>query len=63
MNTATIKENLKIAQSIAQETFGDDPPPEAIAAVLNAITAQTLGERLDAMSSDICRAAAVAAGN
>lgn len=62
MNTSTIKENLMLAQSIAKETFGDNPPPEAIAAVLNAITAQMLNDRLETMTSDLCRAAAVAAG-
>lgn len=62
MNTMAIKENLRAAQAIAKEALGDSPPPEAVAAVLNAITAETLGDRLDAMARDICRAAAVAAG-
>ncbi len=62
MNPTTIKENLKLAQSIAKEVFGENPPPEAIAAVMNAVTAQMLNGRLESMTSDLCRAAAVAAG-
>lgn len=63
MNTTLIKENLKLAQSLAKETFGENPPAETIAAVMNAITAQMLNDRLESMTSDLCRAAAVAAGD
>lgn len=63
MKTNAIKENLKLAQILAKETFGDNPPPEIIAAVLNAITAQNINDRLEILTSDLCRAAAVAAGD
>ena len=63
MNTKFIKENLLAAQSLAKETFGENPPPEVIAAVLNAITAQSINESLDVLRQDMCRAASVAAGN
>ena len=63
MNTTIIKENLKLAQSIAKEIVGENPPAETVAAVMNAITAQMLNDRLESMTSDLCRAASVAAGD
>ena len=61
MNTTAIKEDLKLARSVAQEEFGENPPPEAVAAVMNAITAQRLDKSLETMADTLCRAAAVAA--
>ncbi len=58
-----IKDQLKLARSIAEETFGPNPPPEVIAAILNAMSAREIGLQLESMTSDLCRAAAVAAGN
>jgi len=58
-----IEENVALAQAIAKECTGENPSPEIVAALLNAITAQSINERLEALTSDLCRAAAVAAGN
>lgn len=58
----TIKDQLLEAQKIAAEVFGTNPPPEIIAAVMNAQTAQKLDARFEHLADDICRAAAVAAG-
>lgn len=63
MTPQAIKENIALAKSIAAETFGENPAPEVIAAVLNAITAERLNDQLKDLASDICRAAAVAAGS
>jgi hypothetical protein len=63
MNIEAIKENLKLAQAIAEETYGVNPPPEIVAAVVNAITAQSINAKLEAMTGDLCQAAAVAAGH
>lgn len=63
MNTSRIEEHIKFAQSIAKEAFGGDPPADVVAAVMNAITAEMLNEQLELRTSDLCRAAAVAAGD
>jgi hypothetical protein len=63
MNAQTIRENLSLARQIAEQDAGTTPSPEIVAAVLNAITAQGLNDQLKIMTSDLCRAAAVAAGN
>jgi|NGEPerStandDraft_6_1074524.scaffolds.fasta_scaffold02798_7 hypothetical protein len=63
MNKDTIKDNLKAAHALATEIYGENPAPEITAAVLNAIIAQSVNDTLETMTSDLCRAAAVAAGN
>lgn len=66
MNPAQVtalKDQLKLARSIAEETYGPNPAPEVVAAILNAMSAQEIGLRLQSMTDDLCRAAAVAAGN
>lgn len=60
--TTALKEQLKLARTIAEETYGANPPPEIVAAILNALSAQQIGMHLESMTSDLCRAAAVAAG-
>jgi len=63
MKPSDIKANIALAQSIAKESFGENPAPELVAAVLNAVTAQSINDQLESLASDICRAASVAAGN
>lgn len=57
-----IKNQLKLARNIAEETYGANPPPEIVAAILHAMSAQQIGVHLESMTADLCRAAAVAAG-
>jgi len=40
--------DLQTARDIAKETYGENPPPEIVAAVLNSLTAQHLAEQIDA---------------
>jgi len=61
--TTLIKNQLKLARTVAEENYGANPPPEIVAAILNAVSAQQIGVHLESMTSDLCRAAAVAAGN
>ena len=58
-----IREQLKLARLLAEETYGPTPPPEIVAAILNALSAQQIGTHMESMTSDLCRAAAVAAGD
>lgn len=50
-----IKDQLKLARTIAEEAYGPNPPPEMVAAILNAESAQQIGVHLGAMTSDLCR--------
>lgn len=61
-HTEEIKRELLQAKQLAEEVFGTDTSPEIVAATLNAMTAHKLSERLESMTQDLCRAAAVAAG-
>jgi len=61
--TTMIRDQLKLARVIAEETYGVTPPPEIVAAILNALSAQQIGQHMESMTSDLCRAAAVAAGD
>lgn len=62
MNDEAVVNDLEKARTIAVKVFGENPSPEIIAAALNAITAQRMNERLERLTDDLCRAAAVAAG-
>ena len=42
MNISIIKENIALAQAIAKECTGENPSHEIVAALLNAITAQSI---------------------
>ncbi len=63
MKSEAIKANLQAATAIAKEQFGENPPPEIIAAILNAMTAERINSSLDDMTDKLCQAAAVAAGH
>ncbi len=56
MNVTAIKENLSQAQGIARETFGENPPPEIVAAVLNALTAQKHASQLSDAAKEVSNA-------
>lgn len=63
MDTKAIKEKLQAATALAKESFGENPPPEIIAAVLNAMTAEGINDSLEIMTDKLCQAAAVASGH
>lgn len=47
MTTPKAQTDLQAARAIAIDTYGENPPPEIVAAVLNSLTAQHLAEQLD----------------
>jgi hypothetical protein len=58
-----IRDQLKLARLMAEESYGAAPPPEIVASILNALSAQQIGSHMESMTYDLCRAAAVAAGD
>lgn len=61
--TTVIRDQLKLARVIAGEMYGVTPPPEIVAAILNALSAQQIGLHVESMTTGLCCAAAVAAGD
>lgn len=47
--------DLQAARKIATETYGENPPPEIVAAVLNSLTAQYLAEQIDETAERLAR--------
>ena len=57
MNSAEkIKANVVEARKLAAEIYGENPPPEIVAAILNSMTAQNLADQISDAASQVSNA-------
>ena len=54
-NSTRTESDLKAARKIATETYGENPPPEIVAAVLNSLTAEFLAQQIDETAERLAR--------